>query len=239
MIIALDCDEVLLDYSGAAREFYLSEIDPTAEIPHGTYASRWPVWKGSVEESKRQMLSFLADFAQSERFMRMRPLDGAVEGVKDLRALGHKLSVLSAVSDDPMVTLRRTEVLGRIVGKDIFSDVVCVKPFTSKKEWLLKLDADALVDDSTSNITQALQIGIYGLLNKCPSSAPFIDAIYSGQNFAELHGDTNFQLIRDKAMVVNGWTGMGHTIGSSIDIIHRIKATVGTKRLYTLRSVRG
>ncbi|MDR1008789.1 MAG: hypothetical protein LBL52_00875 [Rickettsiales bacterium] len=215
MIIALDCDEVLLATGPVVKDFYLATIDPAAEIPDGVYSSYWPVWgeRGS-EEAKLEWLRFLDDYTHSEYLTKSLPVEGAADGVRALAALGHKLHVLTAIGDDEDVKRRRVRHLRSLFG-DAFEDIVCIGPFEKKKDWLVRMDAGALIDDGTSNISGALELGLLGVLFRCAENSALIDEIMSTGRVEQSFWRRDGSLVRDKAVIADGWRGAVRAIEKS------------------------
>ncbi len=92
MVIAIDIDAVLGDF-----------LSKFLEYRNDMYGTSWKidqfysyVWAEVFKESKEQMYSILTDFFESSYLDEIKPVAGAVEGVRKLKELGHTLDVITS-----------------------------------------------------------------------------------------------------------------------------------------------
>ena len=206
MNIVLDCDEVLLDTLPVIARFYRDCIDPNGKVSGKQYSSTWNVWDDPVNKSvNRTWQTFLQEYTESPYFTIAQPLWGAVNGVEKLKLYGNKLWVVSSVFPVPHIQEMRTAHLRRLFGKSKFQDVILTDHF-GKQKVMKEIAADAVVDDGMSNVGDALEINMHGLLKKCPANASMINTMRAGRTMSENSWHVkNMDLLREKAIIVRNW----------------------------------
>lgn len=205
MRIVLDCDEVILKSTVASKQAYLDLIDPSADIPDDTYPSNWPVWNGDPKENKEKWEKVVKEFRESKWLTLAPPVSGAVESIRKLKTNGHELYVLTAVGGGDDIVERRRKHIETLVGTDVLADTIHVEPLESKKDKLIEIGAEVLVDDGGNHITSALEIGMTGIWFRCPENAARLDKIMNGDDNYNGGWKLDTKLLRDKAIVANGW----------------------------------
>ncbi len=214
MKIFLDCDEVILDSAKTMRDFYHT-IEPDFDIPADIYPSVWP----QLKNDKERFLNAMEQFTHSEWFTKSQPLPGAVDGIRRLKSMGHKIYVLTAVGDDKNIQKRRQSQLISLVGNGVFEDIICIDVFVTKKEKMLEIGADILVDDGASNIFGALEIGVVGIWLRCPENKQMMnDVLSDNYNNPEHFWEFDARMLRDRAIVAYDWNDV-------VDIIEKFERT--------------
>ncbi|MDR3126306.1 MAG: hypothetical protein LBT92_01585 [Rickettsiales bacterium] len=166
MNIAVDCDNVILDTFPAMRDFYHDAIDSSAEINPLDHPDTWPVFGGD----RSVWLKFLDDFNHSPYFVRPRPIEGAINGLRRIKSLGHGLYVLFAASKDKEVREARKAHMDAIAPA-LFSDVLCIdSDDESKGEVAARRGFGVLIDDSGKHIQSALDHGLSAIWLKRPAN---------------------------------------------------------------------
>ncbi len=151
-LIALDCDDVLLDYNKAWGKIYSDFFNLNAIQPTNTRAYHadkyWGIdWINRKEEEKK----FLQHF-HNHGWKNMEALDGAIEGTKLLRKNGYKIFIISRMPES--VEKDRTENLKKlgfefdsVIGTGHSKD----KNHNPKKSYIEALRPDYFVDDLVAN----------------------------------------------------------------------------------------
>jgi 5'(3')-deoxyribonucleotidase len=206
MRIVFDCDEVILDTSTAIRQCYLADVDKNADIPVGCYSSTWNVWgESGTLAAKQKWLDHMRYFTTSQYFRTISPIPGSIDVTNRLKRSGHDLYVLSAISSDPALGKARKQHVEEIFGSKTFSDVICIDPMDSKKEILKKLDAKILVDDGVTNISDAIELGIYGIWKRCPENTEIMNAVLLGRDVPMSYWRADKERVRKKAIIAKDW----------------------------------
>ena len=203
MRIILDCDDVCLDSTETHRKFYHVSF-PNDIMPANGYMSQMPAFKDNIDLWK----SWLNYYTYSEYFTMSAPIPGAVRGVRRLKDAGHSLFILSCCSDNPEIRRRRADHLQRLFG-NIFDDVVCISPTASKRDKMIELSGDALVDDGMSNIQAAIDLSMLPVLFRNDNvNGELVDKMRNGvgeHNFTQSFWKYDFKKVRDGAVVANNW----------------------------------
>ncbi|MCL2339016.1 MAG: hypothetical protein FWC51_03645 [Proteobacteria bacterium] len=218
MNIAIDCDEVILDTTPAVREFYIS-LHPDTFIPENEYSGNWTVFGPDAAAHAANWRAFIDDFANTENFARIPPLPGAVEYIRQLKRDGHRIFVLSSISNDAAVCDRRAAYLEKTIGPGVIDRVVCITLATSKKEELRRNNADILIDDTIRNIDDAIDMGIHAILFKCKENAKIIRAMQCGETQKFPHAffqQFDSAKVCTNALIADGWP-------SVVEIVRSIK----------------
>ncbi|QNP78397.1 hypothetical protein [Agrobacterium tumefaciens] len=140
--IILDCDDVLLDWLGAFRRFVSAiENRPIEGLPDSWDMSGW---LGLTPAASREMV---VGFNHSSQFEYLEACPLAVENVSALKEMGHRLTVLTSCSDNPLIVARRKINLERVFG-DVFEQVICLPLGESKKKWLGILERGIWIEDN-------------------------------------------------------------------------------------------
>jgi hypothetical protein len=124
--------------------------------------------------------------------------------------------VLSAAGAEPEVQRARAEMLVRLCGNDAFEDIICIGYTQFKRDKLVEMGAGALIDDGLTNIAHALEAGIAGIFVKAEQNAALIDALMAGKSVdtAFWHfDDAQADLVREKAIIANGWPEIVSSVG--------------------------
>jgi FMN phosphatase YigB (HAD superfamily) len=169
MIIAIDCDDTLVDSGVALYEFYRTTINSNADVNPHSWSSKWPVW-GNDENKMVRWKEFFNAWIDSEYFIKSKPINGVQETLLKLKKDGHKLFVVSAARKDPIVQARRKEFLESLYGKDIFEDVFTVASGSEKLDKIIEFGGTVLIDDDPKNLIGPIDSGMVGISIKFPSN---------------------------------------------------------------------
>lgn len=151
--IILDCDDVLLDWLGAFRRFVSAvENRPIEGLPDSWDMSGW---LGLTPAASREMV---VGFNHSSQFQYLEACPHAVENVTALKEMGHRLTVLTSCSDNPLIVARRKINLDLIFG-DIFEQVICLPLGESKKKWLGILERGVWIEDNYNHAVSGHDCG--------------------------------------------------------------------------------
>lgn len=158
----LDCDDTLLDWLSGFRE-YLADRDIYVDPASPT---TWSLaeWIGCGEASA---LSWVRRFNTSPAFAKLKPLPGAVEFVKSLKAAGHSASVLTCCG--PASKRARVINLNAVFGHKSFKWIVPLEIGESKLEYLFQ--DDAFVDDAFHHAKGAANMGMKTYCLRKPHNA--------------------------------------------------------------------
>lgn len=158
-IIALDCDDVLIDLNEGLHPFHNKHFGTNVTPEDLNTYNLWEIWHCAQEDVVERVFRFY----DSDEFMDLVPVAGAVEGVAELK---EKYGLI-IVSTRPPFLLERTR---RSVEKhfpDCF-DEICLTDFTARKlkksQVCLELGADTLVDDNFGNVKDSVEHGIRSIL---------------------------------------------------------------------------
>ncbi|MER8924311.1 hypothetical protein [Mesorhizobium sp. M0859] len=146
MHFILDCDDVLLDWQRGFRHWIYANhgIKPEARGPMSWSLFKWL----GVPEAR--CMELIADFNASQAFGELYAMDGAIDAVAKLHQAGHRLTVLTSCSADPVVLARRKENLQRVFGVMI-ERVICLALGESKAGWLEVLKSGIWIEDNYKN----------------------------------------------------------------------------------------
>ncbi|KAF8334076.1 uncharacterized protein EI90DRAFT_2884894, partial [Cantharellus anzutake] len=156
-LIALDLDDVLCQTNVSIAKWHNATFDTYMTLDDFHYYHYWknPYW-GSPEETLKKVQQFL----KSPEFLNVPVVEGAKEGVAELRRLGFRLVIVTArASRDSKLTdewlsahlpgsIDAVYYTGEFVKKDDSADAV--RPMT-KAEVLRDIGAVLFVDDSLNN----------------------------------------------------------------------------------------
>ncbi len=140
MIILVDCDGVVADFTGAvcreASEILQRRVDP-AEI------TQWNL-KASLEMTNKQTQALYSRIQRKGFCSNLEPLPGAVSAVKKLQSLGFVTFVTSPWDSSPYWMWERIQWLLDFMEADM-KDII-----HTHQKWLVK--GDIIIDDRPSNV---------------------------------------------------------------------------------------
>lgn len=165
--IALDADEVLLDWRGAFCRYLIGRgyrnLKPLEDIRIQSITS---CFEGMTPNDFRPLMEA---FHVDPSYRDIPLLPGALAGVARLREIFRSRSRLIAVTlagDDPRSHAMRREALA-----PFGFDAIHTLPFRTKKPPTLRAEhALLLIDDHIRNVTQARAAGISAILFATPSN---------------------------------------------------------------------
>lgn len=150
----LDCDDVLLDWIRGFKSwlFDAKGIKPTTSAP-----TSWSLaeWLGMIDS---RCYELIAEFNASEKFAQLNAIPDAVGAVVALKAHGHKLTVLTSCSADPVTISRRRENLNREFD-GAFDRVICLGLGEPKSNWLEVLRGGIWIEDNYKNAMAGYKAG--------------------------------------------------------------------------------
>ena len=91
MLIAVDIDEVLADFSRGLVEYYNKKHGLYLPGFHETMTEWWQAWG----ETRAEAVERVYEFVRSREIIELEPIPGSVAGIKELKALGHELIVVT------------------------------------------------------------------------------------------------------------------------------------------------
>lgn len=160
--IALDCDGVLIDINKGLHPFHNRHFGTRITAKDLATYNLDEIWQCSREEVVRRVYCFY----HSPEFMDLVPVEGAVEGVSELK----EKYGLVIVSTRPLFLLDKTRLSMERYFSECFDDIhltdtVNVGEVGKKKSQVcLDLDIDTLVDDHFNNALDAAEHGIRSIL---------------------------------------------------------------------------
>jgi uncharacterized HAD superfamily protein len=166
VLIAIDIDDVLADLS-----------HPLVAFHNETYGTRFrredhmdynleSVWGGTARESYDKVMRFFA----SPYFAEVRPVPGAVDGVRVLRDLGHDLVVITS---RPEGIMKKTAGWIEAFFPRAFNDILCAthyynRDYNKKSGLCTRLGVELILDDCLEIALECAQEGIRVLLYNAP-----------------------------------------------------------------------
>jgi beta-phosphoglucomutase-like phosphatase (HAD superfamily) len=99
------------------------------------------------------------EFTLSPEFRCLPPVYGAMQGIKELRAAGWKITGVTACHDTPSTRMMRRENLEYVFGRNTISNVIFVGLHGSKKEIFSDYNDAVVVEDSHRHALAALETG--------------------------------------------------------------------------------
>lgn len=154
MHFIFDCDGVLLDWTGRFRDwvFVNHGIASNAKGPRSWSLFEW------LGQPEARCFELIQEFNASESFGTLSALPGAKEGIAKLKRAGHRLTVLTSCSDDPLALQRRRQNLdGEFDGA--FSRIICLALRESKTKWLEVLRGGIWIEDNYKNAMMGVEAG--------------------------------------------------------------------------------
>jgi beta-phosphoglucomutase-like phosphatase (HAD superfamily) len=155
--IIFDTDGVLLDWVAPFAPWAATRVGRPLD-PQKITEFNLTSWLGF--EDKADMIDLVSTFNASDEhgFGRLPPLDGAVEAIQVLRDRGHKMSVVTSCSDDPVVGMLRVANLHAHFG-DVFDDIIVLGLGADKTEALKKFTPSTWIDDHWPNLDAGVAAG--------------------------------------------------------------------------------
>ncbi|MER9524047.1 HAD family hydrolase [Mesorhizobium sp. M0292] len=145
---------MLLDWTRGFRHWVFAHhgIKPSAQGPKS-----WSLfnWLGLPEARCFELIN---QFNACQAFGELHPIAGAKDAILKLKAAGHKLTVLTSCSADPLTLLRRKENLDREFD-GAFARVICLALRESKADWLQVLKGGIWVEDNYKNAMMGVEAG--------------------------------------------------------------------------------
>lgn len=172
-LIVFDCDDILLDWCAGMRAYLITKYP---DIQFNSYYPTCYDLNGWIASDHIPPASeFIAEFAESEEFQHLQPIDLSVECVSLLRSeitlmdSNVELCVLtkSGLGKNGNTLLKRVMNLRNVFGYGTFEHVFVIEPWQSKHDILQGLkehyDVIAVVDDNVHNnyISSCLDIPSY------------------------------------------------------------------------------
>lgn len=151
LVIAVDCDDVLLESTEFIVETYNQLYDTDVQL-EGAYLPQNPLW----QSDRREVLRRLYEIQLSEGYAKLEPSHLTIAAVARLASL-HELHVVSA---RPTVTLPVTEAMLERYFPGCFTSIEHVGSDRSKGEVCDSLGADILIDDNAKHLLDAQGKGV-------------------------------------------------------------------------------
>lgn len=151
-LIALDCDEVLLDYNEAWAEIYSKFFKTDNLKPKNTkayYSADY--WGVDWNNRKDDQVAFLKYF-HDNGWKDMNPLEGSIEATHMLKEAGYKIFVITRMPEvcekDRIENLQNLGfAFDAVIGAGIATD----KNHNPKQQYIEALRPDYFVDDLMAN----------------------------------------------------------------------------------------
>lgn len=163
MIIAIDVDDVLGDFSEAFIKFIKHQHDVNVDIHNLKVAQWWQAWGHTQEEAN----AMIFDFLESDEVMHIKPKTGAVRALKILKHAGH---VLYVITGRPAKGQERTKQWVHDNMPEVFEKIFCTDFHLvsggemTKGSICKQIGAQALVDDFPGYAEECLAAGVRVLL---------------------------------------------------------------------------
>lgn len=133
-------------------------------------------------------------------FGTLKPVEGAVDGIKKLSKLGYRFVVITACSIIPQAKALRQANLYNIFG-DVFDAIHCVKIDDSKETHLADYEPTYWIEDNFKNCVDGIKYGHKCILlthtwneneenpdvNRCASWEQIVDFIKKNEKFNKVH----------------------------------------------------
>lgn len=166
MLIAIDIDDVLADLSHPLVAFHNETYGTRFTREDHRHYNLAKVWGGTDRESYEKMMEFFA----SSYFAHVRPVPGAVEGVRVLRDLGHDLVVITS---RPEGIVEKTSGWIETFFPRAFRDVLFATHYTNrdnnrKSGLCTSLGVDLMLEDCLEIALECEREGIRVLLFNAP-----------------------------------------------------------------------
>ena len=163
MILAIDIDEVLADFSAGLVKYYKKQHGIKLRNFNIDNTEWWQAWGGTKEGA----IGRVYEFVHSNAIMAIKPIKGSRRGIKELKKLGHDLLV---VTGRPMAVLEKTvDWLERFYPK-VFRGVystdfhIVNKGKENKGDICARKGVKLMIDDYYAYCLEALEHNIPTLL---------------------------------------------------------------------------
>lgn len=143
MIIAIDCDGVILDWFSAFKEF-MDRKGIIAKLPFEDYAM-------STSYPGLDIMYYIEEFNQSPEFGNLSYLPNALESVRAIKNLGHSIVAITAPGNS--ITTKNLRL--KNIAEFNFDHVEVLPLITKKIDVMNKLKVDLIIDDSVKVIKEA------------------------------------------------------------------------------------
>ncbi len=156
--IAVDADEVLLDFEPALRDYYNHRFGTSLSPNDYVHYDLEKVWGGT----KKRAVEIVSDFYGSEEFKKIQPLAGAQEGVRKA-SIENELSVVT--SRPSFIEKATRESLERHFG-NVFADIFFNGQYgihsqgLDKSEYCLRNGIFVLLEDNLDIAKKGAEKGI-------------------------------------------------------------------------------
>lgn len=161
-IIAVDVDEVLFPLMPTLIEFHNSRYGTSFELDHMTSYHIQDL----TGETEKQILVKFAEYLKTEHYTAGRPVDGAIEAIKQLKERYDLVLITARQSIYRGATEQFIdEHFGGLFDRLRYTHTL-EKPDVrlSKFDICRELGAEALIDDGLHNISEVSEGGIEGIL---------------------------------------------------------------------------
>lgn len=151
MIIALDCDNVVLDFLGKWEQMLRTFIDRpiTANKRHYELTRRYALSRYEYEKCWNY-------FEQGEMWESLNLLAGADLATQELQKLGHEVHIVTSIKPE----FRKNRIVNLDKHSVVYDDIHCVGQMQSKTELYKRIGADVVIDDYSEHIKEAHTLGI-------------------------------------------------------------------------------
>lgn len=151
--LILDGDGVIIDFSSGFANYMqaVHKITPLSIEPaHFNYADAYPMLEKPA--------AYIPGFIDSEYFERTPLYEGAAEKLREIKAQGHTLLMVTSCGDAEHVKAMRTRMLMRELGP-IIDDIIFLPLASSKVDALKRLPKGVFVDDQLTMCIDGTQAG--------------------------------------------------------------------------------
>ena len=162
MIIGIDIDDVLADFSDHMIGFVNEAHGTNTSIEDHTSYNLWEIWGCTREESDKRIL----DFCSSEKFKKIKPVNGSQEVVRvlndkhDLHVITSRAKVISKETEMWIV-----KYFPELLGSLHFSDIWFSKGKSRRKSDIcVGLGVEVLIEDCLEYANECAAEGIKILL---------------------------------------------------------------------------
>lgn len=154
-IIAIDCDDVIVETAPAIVRFYNERFGAQLEFKN-FYSSDLSAWAADDKETAMRRVD---EFLRTPEYQQLAPLQEAIEVIRELKA-HHELHIVTGRSD---FLAQATEDMLQQYFPDIFKSVEYTNFFgdkpRSKADVCTTLGADLLIDDHLHHATVVAACG--------------------------------------------------------------------------------
>lgn len=150
----LDCDDVLVDYVGGFKAF----LERTLKRKLNGVPSSWGMdeWIGVHKDEVRDLIFQFND--TDIGFESLKPIKGAVKGLKILRAFDFKTAIVTSSSVHPYSVERRARNVRSVFG-DLIDRLHIVPLGQSKRDILMTYTNAIWVEDNVGNAAVGAELG--------------------------------------------------------------------------------